>query len=645
MQQIKNKIPFGRIIFTKELIVSIFLFTILPCAYGQEKISEKVAETKSAVAQGNANIDQANSKSNKIKAFITDSIPTYTDEFGNYLKSFLEYQNKLDYLDGVNNIKTKRKPANKAQRIIDLESKIAKPSMTDKEWTGTQITPYNESKRRKSMSKEIYGFHGFWEGNKFEKYDLNALTRIGYIGYDINPKTGGYSNIHNWRNTHLHKRAAQYDVDVDIVANLRGSKNIHEFLYQAGSDKAWNAFSDSIIELLNEQNAAGVVIDFYQMAAADNPRFIEFLRVIRFKLNEASPRFELSLALPPIDYEKAYHLKENYSLVDRFLIYAFDYNNFAGDNCSSTAPLVSSNADQLSIDKTFNNYISLGIKPENMVIVAGLYGQQWAMTNANPYNQNSKYAKTISFFDFEEDYSVRIKPVLDNNVLQNYISFSDNNGNWFITWGENIVSLSLKCDYINNKNVKGIGFWQLGNTVSGDLNTQKFWPLIYKKFALPEATMPQDITANFDEIPTSNIDSILSVNQALIMSAVNLAENPFLPDKPDRSQLAKIGSSDYQYKEVIRAIGMFFTILTICAVVALVIAMFDEKVRMLLFFDQAFLFLIPGIMLTITITMRLLGIIWNSEMEFIVGGIVGIGCHFLIQNYFTKKSQLNDETP
>lgn len=643
MQQIKNKFPFGKIIFIKGLIVSIFLFTILPYAHGQEKISEKVAETKSAVAKGNSNIDQA--KSNKIKAFITDSIPTYTDEFGNYLKSFLEFQNKLDYLDGVNTIKTKRKSANKAQRIIDLESKIAKPSMTDKEWTGTELTPYNESKRRKSMSKEIYGFHGFWEGNKFEKYDLNALTRIGYIGYDINSKTGGYTSIHNWRNTQLHKRAAQYDVDVDIVANLRGSKNIHDFLYQAGSDKVWNAFSDSIIELLNEQNADGVVIDFSQLAAADNPRFIEFLRVIRFKLNEASPRFELSLALPPIDYEKAYHLKENYSLIDRFLIYAFDYNNFAGENCSSSAPLISSNADQLSIDKTFNNYISLGIKPENMVIVAGLYGQQWAMTNANPYNQNSKYTKTISFFDFEEDYSVRIKPVLDNNVLQNYISFSDNNGNWFITWGENVISLSLKCDYINNKNVKGIGFWQLGNTVSGDLNTQKFWPLIYKKFVLPEATVPRDIAESFDEIPTSNIDSILSVNQALIMSAVNLAENPFLPDKPDRSQLAKISSNNFQYKEIIRAIGMFFTILTFCALIALVIAMFDEKVRMLLFFDQAFLFLIPGIMLTITITMRLLGVIWNSEMEFILGGIVGIGCHFLIQNYFKKKSQLNDETP
>ena len=341
MQQIKNKIPFGRIIFIKGLIVSIFLFTIIPRAYGQEKISEKVAEAKSAVQQGNSNIDQANTKSNKIKAFITDSIPTYTDEFGNYLKSFLEYQNKLDYLDGVNNTKPKRKPANKPQRIIDLESKIAKPTMTDKEWTGAELTPYNESKRRKSMSKEIYGFHGFWEGNKFEKYDLNALTRIGYIGYDINPKTGSYTSIHNWRNTHLHKRAAQYDVDVDIVANLRGAKNIHDFLYQPGSDKAWNAFSDSIIGLLNEQNADGVVIDFYQMAAADNPRFIEFLRVIRFKLNEASPRFELSLALPPIDYEKAYNLKENHSLVDRFLIYAFDYNNFAGENCSSSAPLVS----------------------------------------------------------------------------------------------------------------------------------------------------------------------------------------------------------------------------------------------------------------------------------------------------------------
>jgi ABC-type multidrug transport system permease subunit len=338
-------------------------------------------------------------------------------------------------------------------------------------------------------------------------------------------------------------------------------------------------------------------------------------------------------------------LKEGYNLIDRFLIYAFDYNNFSGDNCGPTAPLVSSKADQNSIDKTFNSYVSLGIKPENIVIVLGLYGQQWAMLKADPYNQTSKYTKSVSFFDFEEDYSIRIKPVLDNTVLQNYVSFSDQAGNWFITWADNVMSLSLKCDYVNNKNIKGIGFWELGNSISGDQNTQKFWPLIYKKFALPEANVPREISEDYSEIPNSNIDSILSVNQALIMSAVDLAENPFLPDRPDRSQLTKIKSFGYQYKEIIKAIGMFFTILTFCAVIALIIAMFDEKVRMLLFYDQAFLFLIPGIMLVITITLRLLGVIWNSEMEFIIGGLFGIACHYFLQTYMNKRSQIDDETP
>ncbi len=634
MQQIKNKIPFGRIIFIKGLIVSSILYFGIGVAYGQDKTTPPPTK-----------LEEGKAKAGKLKAFIKDSIPTYTDEFGNYLKSFLEYQNRLDYLDGVNNVKPKRKPSNKAQRITDLESQIAKPAMTDKEWTGREITPYNESKRRKSMSKEIYGFHGFWEGNKFEKYDFNALSRIGYIGYDINPKNGSYTSVHNWKTTNLHKRAAQYDVDVDLVANLRGSKNIHDFLFQAGSEKVWNVFADSIIHLLNTQNADGLVIDFYQLQAADNARFIEFLRVIRYRLNEASARFELSLALPPVDFEKAYHLKEGYNLIDRFLVYAFDYNNFSGDNCGPTSPLVSSKADQNSIDKTYNNYISLGVKPENIVIVLGLYGQQWGMLKADPYNQTSKYAKSVSFFDYEEDYSNRIKPVLDNTVLQNYVSFSDQAGNWYITWADNVVSLSLKCDYVNNKNVKGIGFWQLGNSISGDQNTQKFWPLLYKKFALPEAIVPSNISEDYAEIPSSNIDSILSVNQALIMSAVNLAENPFLPDSPDRSQLTKIKSFGYQYKEIIKAIGMFFTILTICAVIALIVAMFDEKVRMLLFYDQAFLFLIPGIMLIITVTLRLLGVIWNSEMEFIIGGLFGIACHYFLQTYMNKRSQIDDETP
>ena len=109
MQQIKNKIPFGRIIFIKVLILSSILYLGMSVAYGQDKPTPPPSK-----------LEEGKGKAGKLKAFIKDSIPTYTDEFGNYLKSFLDYQNRLDYLDGVNNIKPKRKTSNKDQRIIDL---------------------------------------------------------------------------------------------------------------------------------------------------------------------------------------------------------------------------------------------------------------------------------------------------------------------------------------------------------------------------------------------------------------------------------------------------------------------------------------------------------------------------------------------
>jgi ABC-type glycerol-3-phosphate transport system permease component len=118
-----------------------------------------------------------------------------------------------------------------------------------------------------------------------------------------------------------------------------------------------------------------------------------------------------------------------------------------------------------------------------------------------------------------------------------------------------------------------------------------------------------------------------------------------LPEKPDANQLAKAQTYGFEYKNLLKALGMFFTILTICALLGLAIAMFDEKIRMLFFYDNVYLFIIPAVMILITLTMRLFGLILNSGMEFIIGGLFGLAVHYLFLSYTKKKANINENTP
>ena len=188
-----------------------------------------------------------------------------------------------------------------------------------------------------------------------------------------------------------------------------------------------------------------------------------------------------------------------------------------------------------------------------------------------------------------------------------------------------------------------MGFWRMAGAVSP---TSKFWPLLYQKFSIPNSVTEPELLNDFVGLPfDANIDSILSVNQALIMTAINLTDNPFLPEKPDVNQLAKAQTYGFEYKNLLKTLGMFFTILTICALLGLAIAMFDEKIRMLFFYDNVYLFVIPAVMILITLTMRMFGFILNSGMEFIIGGLFGLAVHYFFQSYTKKKANIDEHTP
>jgi len=62
-------------------------------------------------------------------------------------------------------------------------------------------------------------------------------------------------------------------------------------------------------------------------------------------------------------------------------------------------------------------------------------------------------------------------------------------------------------------------------------------------------------------------------------------------------------------------------------------------------YDNVYLIVVPILMIFITITLRLLGIIFNSGLEFIVGGLFGLGIHYLFQNYVKRRARVHENTP
>lgn len=616
----------------------------------QTEESRVIKKVEGAIDQTQEQVDKIGSteeqlqeeqkKTSKFKAFVRDSIPAYTDQFGNYLKEILERQNRLDYLDEVPKpvLQEKTTPI-VPERINYLEEQYQKPALSEIEWTGVDLPPFSQPKSKKLFKREVYGFHSFWDGNKYELYDLNAITRIGYIGYLIDESNGNPKKLPNWRNTELHKRAVQYQIDIDLVAQLLDSTSTRNFL---NNEKVWANFADNIIKEISEKNGSGIVIDFFGLQKPQSSDFLEFIRYMKYRLGEASPRFELTISLPPHDLENIYQSKEISRIADRLLLMAMDYQNYEGNICGPTSPLISNVPKALSIDQSYTDLVRNGVKPEKIVLVLGLDARQFVMDEAAGTTNDAKMFAHVPFATFEEDYCVRFRPHQEKESLQEYITFSGND-QWYINWGENLTSVSLKADYTNTKKIRGIGLYQLGGAVS---KYAKLWPLLYKKFAFSKSVTKKDILKDYSVIPQdANIDSILSVNQALIMTAINLSENPFLPEKPETSQLAKVQTYSLEYKGLMRTFGMFFSILTICALLGLILAMFDEKVRIMMLYDNVYLIVAPILMIFITITLRLLGIIFNSGLEFIVGGLFGLGIHYLFQNYVKRRARVHENTP
>jgi spore germination protein YaaH len=92
----------------------------------------------------------------------------------------------------------------------------------------------------------------------------------------INPETGGYKNIHQWKTTELIDSAKAYNCKVFLTISNFGGKNNDTFL---SNSKSQETLADSIISLLSLRNANGINIDFEGLQPESKVKFTKFIAV------------------------------------------------------------------------------------------------------------------------------------------------------------------------------------------------------------------------------------------------------------------------------------------------------------------------------------------------------------------------------
>ena len=104
-----------------------------------------------------------------------------------------------------------------------------------------------------------FGWHLYSNGSSWKNYNFPMLWGLSYFSYSIQPETGNYKSIHQWKTTALIDSAKVNNCKVFLSVSNFGSESNSIFLENS---KAQATLIDSLSSLLALRAADGINIDF-----------------------------------------------------------------------------------------------------------------------------------------------------------------------------------------------------------------------------------------------------------------------------------------------------------------------------------------------------------------------------------------------
>lgn len=341
-------------------------------------------------------------------------------------------------------------------------------------------------KGKRDSRYKTFGWHAYYNGSSYKTYNFSILWGVSYYSYSIEPKTGNYKSIHQWKTTALIDSAKTHNCKVFLSISNFGKTNNTLFLKNR---EAQNTLIDSISNLLEFRDANGINIDFEGVPKNSKKEFTKFIALISKKLKKSNPSYMISLSLYAVDWNTIFDFNAIDSHIDFYTLMGYDYYGSFSKTTGPITPFTNSQKFGNGLLTSISYYKNKGVLPKKLIVGLPYYGVEW-------YTNSDKIGADVVKFKSHPSYrsirkididSLHFPLQFDINSSSSYMIMKDNNNTFRQLYFEDVKSLSIKYDWIKRNNIAGAGIWALGY----DNGYPELWDLLTEKFSQKQDTLLQ----------------------------------------------------------------------------------------------------------------------------------------------------------
>jgi len=325
---------------------------------------------------------------------------------------------------------------------------------------------------------KTFGWHIYSNGSAYKAYDFSLLWGISYFSYLVEPKTGSYKNIHQWKTTNLIDSAKAHNTKVFLTVANFGKKDNSVFLK---NKKAQARLIDSLTTLLAYRDADGINIDFEGVSKANRAEFTSFIVNLSQKLKQANSKYMVSLCLYAIDWNKVFDITALKPHIDFYTLMAYDYNGSFSKTAGPVTPLKTTDTFGKGMEFSVDYYLNQGVDAKQLIVGLPYYGAEYYTKTGEVPAKVKKFKSHPAYNTIKRLYidSLQIPVQFDDETATSYLVIKDGDHKYRQLWFEDKQALSLKYDWIKSKHLGGVGIWALGF----DNGFTDLWDLLENKFA------------------------------------------------------------------------------------------------------------------------------------------------------------------
>jgi chitinase len=311
----------------------------------------------------------------------------------------------------------------------------------------------------------------------FSRVNAQKLTHINYAFGLVN--TNGEAFIRPNAPGHLAQLQAlkARNAKLKVVLSI-GGWGADNFSDAALTDASRQKFARSCVTILKTFALDGVDLDWeypgqpgpgIKFRSEDKENFTAMLRELRLQLDELSDsrkrtgddRYTLTIATAGGKYFRHTEMEKVHPYVDWINIMTYDlYGVGSGPGHHAGLYASAPGQDRRTTETDVEDHLCAGIPASKLVIGAAFYAKSWTnVTSLNPSPTGGKYARSYSYAMLKRDLlsDKDYEPRWDASAHASYLW--NPKTSTFVSY-ESAQGLKAKCDFIKQRRLGGIMFWE-----------------------------------------------------------------------------------------------------------------------------------------------------------------------------------------